>query len=137
MWVLTAGIVGLMIWMFMQGDVQPFAFAVLILVLFIMLSFSSLTVSVDAEKVMIWFGWGLFRKCFAIKEIRSAKKERHPWYHGWGIRVWFWPYRWTYNIWGYEVVELHMKNGRIFRIGTDEPDKLEKMIKSAVKHHNH
>ncbi len=47
------------------------------------------------------------------------------WYYGWGIRGWLWPKMWIYNVSGFDAVEIKLKNGKMYRIGTDEPKKLE------------
>jgi len=39
---------------------------------------------------------------------------------------------WIFNVSGFDAVELIMKNGKIYRIGTDEPIKLESAITVAV-----
>ena len=33
-----------------------------------------------------------------------------------------------YNVSGFDAVEIQLKNGKIYRIGTDEPKKLEQAI---------
>jgi hypothetical protein len=63
-----------------------------------------------------------------LTEIASVKKVRNHWYYGWGIKLWFWPYMWIYNVSGFDAVELTMKNGKIYRIGTNESDVLEKTL---------
>lgn len=103
------------------------------LVLFVLLSFSSLTVVIDEQFLKIRFGWGIFRKKFSLSEISAVRKVKNHWYCGWGIRVWLWPYLWIFNVSGFDAVELTMKNGRIYRIGTDEPDKLESAVRQAAK----
>jgi len=40
---------------------------------------------------------------------------------------------WIYNISGFDAVEIKMKNGKTYRIGTDEPQKLEQAIVHARK----
>jgi hypothetical protein len=35
---------------------------------------------------------------------------------------------WIYNVSGFDAVELTMKNGKIYRIGTNESDVLEKTL---------
>ena len=39
---------------------------------------------------------------------------------------------WIYNVSGFDAIELTMKNGKIYRIGTDEPEKLEAAIKQVI-----
>jgi hypothetical protein len=80
----------------------------------------------------IKFGYGIFKKRFKIKEIASVKIVRNKWYYGWGIRFWWKPRMIIYNISGYDAVEIKLKNKRIYRIGTDEPKKLEQAIKKRI-----
>ncbi|MEE9525860.1 MAG: hypothetical protein V3V78_04615 [Candidatus Woesearchaeota archaeon] len=88
---------------------------------------------IDKEYLRIKFGYGIFKKRFALKEIISARTVRNHWYYGWGIRIWFWPYMLIYNVSGFDAVEIKMKNNKIYRIGTDEPTKLERAITQSIK----
>ncbi len=107
--------------------------AIMVLILFILASFVTLSVSIDENYLRIKFGYGIFRKHFLISEIASVEQVKNHWYYGWGIRVWFWPYMWIYNVSGFDAVELVMKNGRVYRIGTNVPGELEAAIKTALK----
>ena len=102
------------------------------LVLFILASFSTLKVTIDENYVRIKFGYGIFHKKFPIKEIASCKTVKNHWYYGWGIKVWFWPYMRIYNVSGFDAVEIIMKSGKIYRIGTDVPRELETAIKRTI-----
>jgi len=101
---------------------------IMMAILVIVASFSSLEVIVDEEYVRIKFGYGLYKKKFARREIESVRVVRNPWYFGWGIRQWLWPKMWIYNVSGLDAIEIKMKNGNIYRIGTDEPQRLEQAI---------
>lgn len=103
--------------------------ALMALILFVLASFSTLTVTIDEQFLNIRFGWGIYHKKFPLSEIASGRKVKNHWYYGWGIRLWFWPKMWIYNVSGFDAVELTMINGKIYRIGTDEPEKLETIIK--------
>ena len=105
------------------------AVAVMFFIVFILASFSSLTVTVDENYLRIKFGYGIFKKKFPLNEIASAISVKNHWYYGWGIRLWFWPYMWIYNVSGFDAIEVVMKNGKIYRIGTDAPKELEAIIK--------
>ena len=105
--------------------------AIMALILFILISFSTLTVFIDEQFLKIRFGWGIFSKKFPISEIAAVKKVKNNWYYGWGIRLWFWPKMWIFNVSGFDAIEIKMKNGKIYRIGTDEPEKLESAIKQV------
>lgn len=106
--------------------------AIMALILFILASFSMLAVVIDGQFLKIRFGSGIFRKKFLLSEIVAVKKVKNHWYYGWGIRAWFCPKMWIFNVSGFDAVELTMKNGKVYRIGTDEPEKLEAALKQVV-----
>jgi len=106
--------------------------AIMALILFILTSFTTLTTSIDENYIRIKFGYGIFRKKFLLSEIASAKQVKNHWYYGWGIRFWLWPKMWIYNVSGFDAVEIVMRNGKIYRIGTDVPSELETAIKQTI-----
>ena len=110
-----------------------FALVVMVFVIFILASFGTLRVSVDERYVAIKFGYGIYRKKFPLNEVASVKSVRNHWYYGWGIRVWFRPYMLIYNVSGFEAVEIIMKSGKIYRLGSDEPRQLEAVLKAELK----
>lgn len=107
--------------------------ALMALILFVLASFSTLTVALDEKFLRIRFGWGIFRKKISLAEIVAVRKVRNPWYCGWGIRWWFWPKMWIFNVSGFDAVELTMKNGKIYRVGTDEPGVLEEALRAGMR----
>ncbi|KKQ51038.1 MAG: hypothetical protein US70_C0024G0010 [Parcubacteria group bacterium GW2011_GWD2_38_11] len=107
--------------------------AVMVLILLILASFGSLQVIIDEENLRIKFGFGIFRKKLLLDDIISAKTVKNHWYYGWGIKMWFWPRMWIYNVSGFDAVEIKLKNGKTYRIGTDEPEKLEQAILHSIK----
>ena len=56
---------------------------------------------------------------------------KNLWYYGWGIR--FTPRSWLFNVSGFSAIELQMKSGKRYRIGTDDPDNLAKALDEALK----
>ncbi|MBI2640200.1 MAG: hypothetical protein HYW90_04935 [Candidatus Sungbacteria bacterium] len=106
--------------------------AIMALILFFLASFVTLTTSVDEHFLRIKFGYGIFRKKFSLTEIISVKAVKNQWYYGWGIRVWFWPYMWIYNVSGFDAVEISLKNRKVYRIGTDVPEELERELKTKI-----
>ncbi len=102
--------------------------SIMALIIFILASFVSLKVTIDEKYLRIKFGYGIYKKSFLLNDIVSAKTVRNHWYYGWGIRVWFWPKMWIYNVSGFDAVEMKLKNGKTYRIGTDEAKKLEQAI---------
>jgi len=92
--------------------------------------FSSLTVLINSERLQVRFGLGTIRKNFMLADIESCQKVRNPWWYGWGIHLT--PYGWLYNVSGLDAVEIKMKNGRKFRIGTDEPEELKTALNATI-----
>ncbi len=88
--------------------------------------FSSLTIIVDNDLLRIRFTGGLIRREFKLKDIVSCKSVKNPWWYGFGIRKI--PKGWLFNIYGTKAIEISMKDGRVYRIGTDEPDELKELI---------
>lgn len=118
----------------LRSELEAVGFFVLLMVVIVAIvsSFVSLNVSIDSEYIRLKFGYGLIRKKFKLSEIASAKTVRNKWYYGWGVRVWLFPKMIIFNVSGFDAVELQMKNGSIFRIGTDEPEKLKNAISQNI-----
>lgn len=114
-------------------EFTSFILVFMIITLGVLASFGSLTVTVEEKYVRIKFGYGIYSKRFAVSEIQSVAVARNHWYFGWGIRYWFWPRMTIFNVSGYDAVEMVMKDGTVFRIGTDEPDPLEMAIRKVMK----
>ncbi len=106
-----------------------FLFTIGLLVGFALL-FGSLTVVIDTEILLCYFGVGLFRKQFQLAEITAAETVRNRWYYGWGIRPT--PTGWMFNVSGLYAVELTLSDGRRFRIGSDQPQVLEQVIRQSI-----
>jgi hypothetical protein len=109
---------------------SPFALAGLIIILVALGLFATLTVAVDGQMIKLRFGLGVIRKAFLLKEIEAYRVVENPWYYGWGIR--FTPRGWLFNVSGFSAIELQMKNGKLFRIGTDDPEGLAQAIDEAL-----
>jgi hypothetical protein len=80
--------------------------------------FATLTVQVKEQAIHIQFGIGVIRKRFALGDVQAYRAVKSPWYYGWGIHAI--PGGWIFNVSGWEAVELQMKNGRKYRIGSDD-----------------
>ena len=106
--------------------------AIMAFILLILASFTTLTTSIDKNCFRIKFGYGIFARKFALNQIASVQSVKNHWYYGWGVRVWFWPYMRIYSISGFDAVEMIMRNGKIYRVGTDAPRELEIAIKQAI-----
>ena len=141
MLVITLAVLVLFAWLHITALAEPasvdsgphFAVtAIMAFILFILASFATLTVSIDENYFRIKFGYGIFARMFPLNQIASVQSVKNHWYYGWGVKVWFWPYMWIYNVSGFNVVEIIMRNGKIYRVGTDTPRELEFAIKQAI-----
>jgi len=110
-----------------------FATLIMASVLLILASFTTLQVAIDEKYLKIKFGYGIFKKEFLLDKIVSVKRVKNHWYYGWGIRLWLWPRMLIFNISGFDAVEIKMEDGKIYRIGTDEPEKLEQAIAQSIR----
>jgi len=104
--------------------------ALSILVICILL-FYSLNVEIKAGVIRCRFGIGLIRKKFILAEINDAQSVINKWYYGWGIRLT--PHGWLYNVSGLYAVEITLRSGKKYRIGTDEPERLAAAINDNLK----
>ena len=92
--------------------------------------FSSLSAIVTDKAVIAQFGSGYLRRSIPLERIKSVKSVRNSWLAGWGIRLI--PGGWMFNVAGFDAVELELTSGSRFRIGTDEPGRLEAAILQAM-----
>ena len=107
------------------------AFTVLIILGVCLVLFATLTVVIEEDVLKIRFGLGVIQKKFPLKDIESCQVVKNPWYYGWGIRLT--PHGWLYNVSGPYAVEIIMKTGKKYRIGTDVPNELEKAIRQSIE----
>lgn len=92
--------------------------------------FSTLTIVVDDAAVWLSFGLGSLRREVSLEEITAASRVRNSWWSGFGVRVI--PRGRLYNVGGLDAVELELDNGRVVRLGTDEPAVLLAAVQAAL-----
>ncbi len=93
--------------------------AIVVVLLVMLLLFPSLTAEVNEEQIRIKFGPGLIYRRIDLADIESCEAVRNKWWYGWGIRLT--PHGWMFNVSGMEAVQLNLKSGKKFRVGTDDP----------------
>ncbi len=106
------------------------AIGVLVVITIALVLFFSLTVVIWEEELEVRFGPGLIRKRFKLSEIESCQVVKNPWYYGWGIRLT--PHGILFRVSGFYAVEIKLRTGKKFRIGTDAPQELEEAIRQAI-----
>ena len=120
--------IGLGVWLFFQSDgggAAAIAGGVVLLLLF-----STLTITVTADRIGLAFGIGLVRRTIDLHQVADVAVVHNPWYYGWGIR--YTPRGWLWNVSGRRGVELSYRNGGRFLIGSDEPEALAAAIQRAL-----
>jgi len=127
--VLAAALIGIGI-MLAKSEINAIAIVVAVIVALALWLFSSLTVTIDDSKLEVRYGPGLIRIPFKLGEIESYQSVKNQWYYGWGIRLT--PHGMLYNVSGLQAVEIRMKSGKKYRIGTDVPQELEGAIQQAI-----
>ena len=100
-------------------------------VVVVLLLFHSLTVSIEPEFIRLSYGVGIISRRIGFASIEAVQPAANQWWWGFGIRKI--PNGWMWNISGLRSVELKLKNGRLFRIGTDEPGVLAAIVKEKLK----
>lgn len=132
-WVILAVTAGLslVLWLQMRSaHLPPGAWLPLAILGFVLLLFGTLRVEVGRDGVRAVFGLGLIRRTVAFRDVAAWRPVRNPWYVGWGIRAI--PHGTLWNVSGLDAVELVLKDGRRFRIGTDEPEPLARAIETSL-----
>ncbi len=89
-------------------------------------AFSSLTVEVTAAELAWRFGPGVFGGRVPRADIVAATPVENPWWWGWGVHLT--PRGWLYNISGLRAVEVVLRDGTVFRLGSDEADALAQAL---------
>ena len=102
-------------------------FSVLLLLIVCVILFATLTVKIQNNTLIWYFGPGFWHKQISLSDIQDCEVVRNHWYYGWGIRLT--PHGWLYNVSGLSAVQIRLKNGKQIRIGTDTPEELYKAIK--------
>jgi hypothetical protein len=108
----------------------PVTLGVAGLLLIFAVLFSSLTVELSSGELRLHFGPGFWRKRFALTDITAADVTGSSWWEGWGIRIT--PRGVLYNVSGTKAVEITLRSGQRFRIGTDEPEALAQAVRKAI-----
>ena len=88
------------------------------------LAFHHLTIVDLGEELAVRFGpLPLFRRSIRYDDIEKVEVGRTLLLDGWGIHY---SIRggWVWNLWGQDCVVVHLKDGGVLRIGTDDAENL-------------
>ena len=93
--------------------------------------FSSLTIELSESSLSWRFGPGLLRKQVASAEISNAVVTKTRVIHGWGVHLT--RNGWLYNVSGFGAVQVSLRSGKTFLLGSDEPEQLCLALQRAIQ----
>lgn len=93
--------------------------------------FSSLMIELSESSLSWQFGPGLLRKQVATAEITNAVVTQTRLIHGWGVHLT--RNGWLYNVSGFGAVQVTLKSGKTFLLGSDKPEQLCSALQRAIQ----
>jgi hypothetical protein len=97
----------------------------------VVLLFSRLEVTVSDGRIIAAFGFGRPHRVTALTDVTAVRQVRNTWIQGWGLRKI--TGGWMYNVWGLDAVEVELSSGKMFRIGTNDPENLLAAISLQIR----
>jgi hypothetical protein len=95
-----------------------------------LLTYATLTVDVDDDRILARFGIGLIRRAIPVADITRCEIVRTPVWWGWGLH--WTPSGWLYNVSGRAAVRLELKGQRPLMIGSDDAEGLKAAIDARL-----
>lgn len=118
-------------WSIGQPSGMYIAGGVSLLIALLSPAFHYLTVVDQGERLALRFGpMPLFRRTVRYADIEKVEVGRTLILDGWGIHM---SIRggWVWNLWGRDCVVVHLKNGGVLRIGTDDAANLARFLNGS------
>lgn len=100
-------------------------------ILAIVLLFSRLEVTVNGGRIITAFGFGRPHREIELADVTAVHQVRNTWIQGLGIRKI--SGGWMYTVWGLDAVEVDLSQGKVFRVGTNDPENLLAAISLQIK----
>lgn len=97
------------------------------------LSFCFKTLTVQDERTHLAIRHGpvpVFAKRLAYADMTDVKQSRSTFADGWGIH-WRPGRGWTYNLWGFDCVEIRLGN-KLVRVGSDDSVELARFLQAQL-----
>lgn len=109
-----------------MSDTGLIIWVVAMLALMVFFRSMKLNTHINDSYIRITF-FPLMRKTIAWNEVKHAEVLNYGFVGGWGIRLWT-KYGTVYNVKGKEGLQLVLKNGKKYLIGTQKPEEIRKII---------
>lgn len=91
--------------------------------------FSTLTVRVTDQRIMWFFGVPGIGRSVPLKQIASIRPIKTTIWEGWGIHLTW--HGWVWNVAGFNAVQIILRSGTRFAVGTPEPQAVIDAVQSA------
>jgi len=91
--------------------------------------FSTLTVRVTERQLMWFFGVPGIGRSLLLSEIASIRAIETSILEGWGIHLTW--HGWVWNVAGFNAVQITLRSGTRFAVGTPEPQAVIDAVQSA------
>jgi hypothetical protein len=95
-----------------------------------LLTYATLTIDVDDNRILARFGIGIIRRAIPVADITRCEIVRTPVWWGWGLH--WTPSGWLYNVSGRAAVRLELKGQRPLMIGSDDTERLKAAIDARL-----
>ncbi|WP_404338718.1 hypothetical protein [Pseudoalteromonas mariniglutinosa] len=119
-------------WNLMGADVPLMVFTgILILVAFL---FHGLTIRVTDSEISWAFGPGVFGQTLKLADISDVTAVSNSFRHGIGLRITH--DGWVYTVSGFSAVQLTMRDGTYYRLGTNDQAALLAALNAKLSLHS-
>jgi hypothetical protein len=96
--------------------------AVITFVATVVAVFSTLSVEITGDELVLGFLFGAMRRRIPLADIVRVERTTLPWWYGTGVKLG--PKRTSYLIWPGPAAAVELKSGRTIQIGTNDADAL-------------
>ena len=108
---------------------RSLSFSLVPILLVVAALFSTLTVRVTERHLMWFFGAPGIGRRIALGEITSIRAIETSIFEGWGIHLTW--HGWVWNVSGFNAVQIVLRSGTRFAVGTPEPQAVIDAVQSA------
>jgi hypothetical protein len=108
---------------------RTLSYSLVPIVLVVAALFSTLTVRVTDKRVMWYFGVSGIGRSVALTEITSIRAIKTSILEGWGIHLTW--HGWVWNVSGFNAVQIILRSGTRFAVGTPDPQAVIDAVQSA------
>jgi hypothetical protein len=135
-WILVIIMVSIFFIIYLNETPNVFLPVIILSLTFIL--FHKLTIIIDEEKIIAYFGYNFFKREMKINEIDplSIQTIKINWLTGLGIRIT--NIGWLYNVKYGEAIKIISKDkSNFFFVGTDDSIVIKKILLELIKENKH